>query len=163
MVRADTDPAFLADAMLRGLARWLRVGDYDTSDDHQEDDPDLVARARAEGRILLTRDRNLVAELQPARALLIEANKPLRQLRELVDQMDPPPPEALFQRCLRCNRVVRTATPTEVRDLTPESARNLPGPFTRCPQCGRVYWPGSHTRRMRALLVETLPEWATLL
>ena len=156
----DTEPAFLADAMLHGLARWLRVAGFDTSTDRQQDDPELVTRARAEGRILLTRDQALVQDLRPDRVLLISAGKPLRQLRELVDRLQPPAPSALFQRCLRCNTPVRVASRREVETLFPEPARSMPGPFHSCPECGRLYWPGSHTRRMRALLTETIPEWA---
>lgn len=155
----DTEPAFLADAMLRGLARWLRVAGFDTAGDEGRDDPELVEHARREERILLTRDQALVTDLLPDRCLLIESNKPLQQLRELVDVLELPAPRALFQRCLRCNVPVRKASRMEVDTLFPEPARSMPGPFHRCPECGRVYWPGSHTRRMRALLVETLPEW----
>lgn len=155
----DTEPAFLADAMLHGLARWLRVAGFDTTDDRQQTDPELVERARAERRILLTRDQALMDDLQPQRAVLIRASKPLWQLRELVEHLEPPVPSALFQRCLRCNVPVREATATEVQTLFPEPARSMPGPFHRCPECARVYWPGSHTRRMTLLLKQTLPEW----
>lgn len=157
---ADTEPAFLADAMLRGLARWLRVAGFDTTGDRQQDDPELVRRARTEGRILLTRDRVLVQDLYPERVVLLDADKPLRQLRELVDQLPLPAPEALFRRCLRCNTPVRAAAAADVAALIPEPAHALPGPFHQCPECGRVYWPGSHTRRMRALLTGAIPEWA---
>ncbi|MFC7553294.1 Mut7-C RNAse domain-containing protein [Pseudoroseomonas wenyumeiae] len=37
----------------------------------------------------------------------------------------------------------------------PPRARLLPGPFRACPCCGRVYWPGSHVRRME----ERLRRW----
>jgi hypothetical protein len=156
---AETEPAFLADAMLQGLARWLRVAGFDTTEDRQQDDPELVQRARIEGRVLLTRDRALVQDLHPERVVLIESNKPLRQLRELVDGLALPPPKALFQRCLRCNVRVRAATQWEIESLFPREARNRPGPFHRCPECGRVYWPGTHTRRMEGLLQQTIPEW----
>jgi len=29
----------------------------------------------------------------------------------------------------------------------------------RCPDCGRLYWEGSHVRRMRAALEHVLPGW----
>jgi len=31
-------------------------------------------------------------------------------------------------------------------------AREVPGPLRRCPACERVYWRGSHARRMEAAL-----------
>jgi hypothetical protein len=59
---------FSADVMLGRLARWLRVLGHDTAYETDVDDPDLVARADAEGRVLLTRDRHLVTHLRPARS-----------------------------------------------------------------------------------------------
>jgi uncharacterized protein with PIN domain len=50
---------FLADAMLGRLAKWLRILGYDTAYFSQIEDSDLVRIARAEGRMLLTRDREL--------------------------------------------------------------------------------------------------------
>lgn len=152
-------PRFLADAMLHGLARWLRVLGYDTSLYPGYDDPALVDIARQEDRILLTRDHGLVEELKPPRYLFIETDKPLRQLREVIDACALTRPDELFTRCLVCNTPVRDATGAEKRTLFPDSARELPGPFRRCPNCGRAYWPGTHTRRMRELLAKALPGW----
>ena len=39
-------------------------------------------------------------------------------------------------------------TPEEIAELVRPRSRDLPGPVRRCPDCGRVYWPGSHARRM---------------
>ncbi|HKI05656.1 MAG TPA: Mut7-C RNAse domain-containing protein [Thermoanaerobaculia bacterium] len=49
----------LADAMLGALARWLRVLGLDVSYDPDLDDAELVDKAVAEGRTILTRDRRL--------------------------------------------------------------------------------------------------------
>ena len=51
---------FLCDEMLRGLARWLRAAGYDTAvAEVGERDGALLARAVAEGRLLVTRDREM--------------------------------------------------------------------------------------------------------
>ena len=52
--------AFLADAMLGGLARWLRILGLDTYYDPNLDDPEVVERAVTEDRLILTRDAKLV-------------------------------------------------------------------------------------------------------
>lgn len=153
------EPRFLADAMLGRLARWLRTLGLDTGYDPAIHDPELVALAAAEGRVLLTRDRHLVAHLRPERALLIQADAPLAQLRQVMDACGLQAPARLFSRCLVCNTPLRPATPDEAAALVPEASRGLPGPVQRCPGCGRVYWHGSHTRRMRDALVRTFPEW----
>ena len=147
--------------MLGRLARWLRTLGFDTLYDPAVHDPQLVALANAEGRLLLTRDRLLVEHLQPERALLITEDAPLNQLRQVVDGCGLSPPEALFSRCVVCNGVLRPATPDEAATLVPEASRGLPGAVTRCPGCGRVYWEGSHTRRMRDQLSRALPGWVS--
>jgi uncharacterized protein len=145
--------------MLGRLARWLRVLGLDTTYDPALSDTELVRWAHTEARILLTRDRPLVAELQPRRALLIVSDAPLEQLREVVRATSLSPPTELFHRCLVCNAVLRPATAVEVAKLVPALARALPGPVRRCPSCHRMYWPGSHARRMRAALARALPQW----
>ena len=51
--------AFIADAMLGRLARWLRMLGYDTAYEKAISDQALIERALAEGRWVLTRDRYL--------------------------------------------------------------------------------------------------------
>ena len=53
----ETVLRLLADGMLGRLARWLRLLGYDTAYENDADDLYLARRARAEDRILLTRDR----------------------------------------------------------------------------------------------------------
>jgi hypothetical protein len=154
-----TETRFLADAMLGRLARWLQALGFDTTYDPAVHDPELVALAAAEGRVLLTRDRHLVDHLRPERAVLVTDDDPLAQLRQVVAACALRPPARLFSRCLVCNGQLRDATPDEAATLVPEASRGLPGPVRRCPGCGRVYWQGSHARRMRETLADALPGW----
>src|SRR5437660_4124162 len=55
----DAVPQFACDAMLGGLARWLRAAGYDASWQAGIDDRDLVRLARAEGRTLLSSDTHV--------------------------------------------------------------------------------------------------------
>jgi uncharacterized protein len=68
-------------------------------------------------------------------------------------------PRALFTRCLLCNAALRVLDRAEAQPLLPEGVRDLPGPVRRCPECGRLYWDGSHVRRMRAAIERVLPGW----
>jgi hypothetical protein len=131
----------------------------DTAYDPAVHDSGLVSWARAEERILLTRDRTLVAELRPVRGLLVAADTPLLQLREVVAGVGLAPPVELFTRCLVCNAELHPASAEDIDTRIPAASRQLPGPVRHCPACGRVYWPGSHARRMRAALARTFPEW----
>ncbi len=145
--------------MLGRLARWLRVLGYDTLYDPTAPDPELAARAGVEGRVLLTRDRALLRELRPERALEIRSDAPLEQLRQVVDALGIQPPTELFTRCLVCNQPLVEVPEAERAAVVPERSRGLPGPVRRCPGCRRVFWPGSHARRMRRALERAFPEW----
>lgn len=152
-------PRFLADAMLARLARWLRVLNYDTRHDPTIHDPELVQLADEEDRWLLTRDRALVKELRPTKSVLITRDDPLHQLTEVVDRCELCRPDRLFLRCLVCNTPLREATNREINDQLPPSAENYPDTRLYCPQCHRLYWPGSHTQRMTRTLKRALPDW----
>jgi uncharacterized protein len=145
--------------MLGRLARWLRVLGADAAYDATSPDASLVRRAREESRVLLTRDRTLVKELRPPRVVLVTSDEPLAQLRQVVAEARLAPPRELFTRCLVCNEPLRDVDPLDAAELVPERARGLPGPVRRCLRCERVYWPGSHARRMRAALERALPGW----
>lgn len=145
--------------MLGRLARWLRVLGYDTSYDMELPDAVLVQLAQAEGRILLTRDRHLLRELRPARAHEVRHDDPLQQLRDVVTALELAPPPELFTRCMLCNAPLRVLPAAEALPLLPEGVRGLAGGVRQCPACGRLYWEGSHVRRMRAALERVLPGW----
>ena len=152
-------PRFLADAMLGRLARWLRVLGYDTSYDALLPDAALVALAGREGRVLLTRDRHLLRELRPPLALEVRSDDPLAQLRDVIGALALAPPLELFTRCLVCNTLLDEVPAEAAAAVVPPESRGLPGPVRRCPECDRVYWPGSHVRRMRHALDGALPGW----
>jgi uncharacterized protein with PIN domain len=145
--------------MLGRLARWLRVLGFDTAYDPSLDDTALVRLSDAEDRVLLTRDRHLLRELHPRRAIEVTNDIPLQQLAALVASLDLSAPDELFTRCLLCNTPLDEVSPANARTVLPAAARELEGPFRRCPSCGRTYWPGSHVRRMKRALAAALPGW----
>lgn len=137
----------LADCMLGRLAKWLRLLGYDTAYDNGASDQELARRARAEGRVLLTRDRELAAR-RGLRTLLIESEMLEEQVREVRDALGPPPGSAL-SRCSVCNVVLESVSPVEIADRVPPYVLRTQTEFQRCPGCGKVYWPGTHLQAMR--------------
>jgi hypothetical protein len=143
----------LCDEMLKGVGRWLRAAGYDVAivDDGVADE-DLLARAAAENRLLLTCDRRLAERAALEGPMVVLGSEGVegaaRELRERlgIDWLHAP-----FTRCLLDNAALIPASADDVANL-PAAARAGDGPITRCPECQRVYWPGSHVRRMRAKL-----------
>lgn len=150
------EPRFLADAMLGGLARWLRLLGFDTLYDPSLADEEMVKRSLTQGRYILTRDRRLHEEWRIDGIVFVEEKRVEAQLRAVLarfhlrDRLRP------FTRCSRCNTPLEQfPLEREPDDLRPPARRN-PRSMARCPGCGRIYWEGSHTRRMRLFLAGLL-------
>ncbi len=139
----------IADAMLGALARWLRALDLDVAYDPALDDPDLVDRAVAEGRTILTRDRRLTERRLARNHLLIRSGVVDEQVRQVLTELGLHPDRAHFLgRCLRCNTPLEPVDAEAARTRVPPWVARSYDQFRACPGCGRVYWRGSHVERM---------------
>lgn len=157
-MKLDDEPRFLTDAMLGKLTRWLRVLGFDTTFNPAQHDRALVAIADDQHRTLLTRDRHLITFLQPERGLLIQVDRPLQQLRQVVEECTLSAPQELFTRCILCNTPLQKAPP-ELIERVPAEASGKPETVLFCCHCRKLYWHGSHTERMREQLRQALPGW----
>jgi uncharacterized protein len=155
----DTFPGtarLLCDEMLAGLAAMLRAAGHDAAlAAPGAPDAALVEACRVEGRVLISRDRRLV-QVVPG-AVLLPMDDAEGQARLLADRLGLDWGYAPFTRCMRDNALLRPMRPEEAERI-PARSRALPGPFRACPACGRLYWPGSHVRRME----ERLGRWRQL-
>jgi uncharacterized protein with PIN domain len=153
----ETPCSFLADCNVGRLARWLRVLGYDAAYEPKIADPELVARALAEGRVLLTRDADLtrrrVIVNGTLRTVLLTSDRVEDQLRQVIEEvglagagLD----ENGLTRCLECNVELQARRKEQVGHLLPPRVRATQRRFSQCPRCERVYWPGTHWHRMRA-------------
>ena len=150
-------PAFFADAMLGRLARWLRMLGYDTDYEKVISDETLIARVLTEHRWLLTRDCYLVQRkvLRGHHSLIVSDHlqDQLRQLRsELHLELDLG--ERTASRCASCNNILIVIPHEETTLTVPAYVASLHTHFVQCPNCGRIYWPGTHWTHMLARLHE---------
>ena len=132
----------LLDVMLGKLATLLRMCGYDAAyalDREIEADDEILALTEREGRLLITRDRELAARAE--QSILLESKDVDDQLRELGEaglklSLDEP------SRCAICNDSLEPVTTGEE---TPEYAPDLDEqPVWRCPDCDQYFWRGSH-------------------
>ncbi|MBN1881833.1 MAG: hypothetical protein JW885_06630 [Deltaproteobacteria bacterium] len=131
------------------LAKWLRIMGYDslypvilndiddtsvTVDDLS--DPDeriyIVRRHTFRGRPVVFLDQNLWEDQLRLLNLLL----PIYENR------------CSFTRCIDCNRPVETVNRDDVADLVPEYVSGVHTEFTRCPECKKILWPGTHRDNM---------------
>lgn len=144
---------FLTDRMLGPLCRYLRFMGYDTlsanshSPGSNREDTELLALSRKERRVLLTRDRELASRAGTA-GVLVRSEELDEQVRQLAG-LRLIRPALKLTRCSRCNAVLAPATEEDIKaaDYAPEKKAGLA--FFSCPACNRIYWYGSHARRLQ--------------
>jgi uncharacterized protein with PIN domain len=142
--------------MLGRLAKWLRLLGYDTTYYSAASDPELARRARAEGRVLLTRDHEL-ASRRGLQTLFITSEVLEEQVQQVIEFVGPPP-RPPHSRCSVCNPTLDPVEPAEIADRVPPYVLRTQTDFRRCPGCSRVYWPGTHRQGMAQLLESIDPQ-----
>lgn len=155
---------FVADAHFGGLARLLRMAGFDTLYDNACDDAGIEAIAVRDGRIVLTRDRELLKRRAITHGCYVRGLSSREQLREVFDRLDLAASARPFTLCMHCNAPLREADKAEVLDRLPPKVRERHRRFTTCDVCRRVFWQGTHWQRMRSLIqdlsVEPQPQCA---
>ena len=142
------DIHFLADSMLGTLAKWLRILGYDTVHDTRLDDNELVRLARAEERILLTRDTALL-QRKGLQCLFVASEILQEQLTQVLRTFGLHADNA-FSRCPACNTPLEDVSKYEAWGQVPPFVFQTQESFRLCPVCSRFYWRGTHWQRMRA-------------
>jgi uncharacterized protein with PIN domain len=144
------EPRFVADAHLGKLAGYLRLLGFDTHHHNDLGDRVLAGLAEQEGRILLSRDRDLLMHRAVRQGCYLRPDDPQMQLRYLVrrlrlcDWIEP------FSRCMVCNGTLSAVDKAAVIDQLPPAVAEHQQDFWRCDGCGRLYWQGSHWRALAA-------------
>jgi len=146
---------FVADGHLGKLVRDLRLLGVDVVYDPPADDRQLVSIASDEHRALLTRDRRLLMHAIVRHGYYLRSQDPLEQTLEVLRRFDLGSALAPFTRCLRCNALLESVDKAQVVDRLEPLTKKYYEKFRRCPQCGQVYWSGSHFDKLRAR-VETV-------
>jgi uncharacterized protein with PIN domain len=147
---------FIADAHLGGLARLLRLTGFDTLYDNHYDDAEIVVIAAREGRIVLTRDRELLKRRELTHGCFVHAIKPEQQAVELFQRLDLARSARPFSLCLECNAPLHPIDKAEVAHRLPADVRARQARFSTCDRCQRVFWEGSHWQRMQAIVTRLL-------
>ncbi|MGR8940247.1 MAG: Mut7-C RNAse domain-containing protein [Gammaproteobacteria bacterium] len=140
---------FVVDVNLGKLARLLRLFGFDTLFANSFSDKEIAAISVAEKRIILTRDRRLLYAKVITHGYWVRAVAPLRQLAEIVERFDLANLLRPFSRCTACNALIEAVDKQDVLHLLEPKTRLYYERFYRCPNCGKVYWEGSHIDHIR--------------
>jgi uncharacterized protein with PIN domain len=146
---------FIVDRMLGKLAKQLRMLGYDTLYYRGEDVYPLIRLGRQEGRVILTRNTKLIPRRPEDMIFRITEDHPQFQLKELIQKANIKMDEGkVFSRCLLCNTLLDSISRKEVEGKVPDFIFHHQEEFFRCPQCQRIYWPGSHQENMKKRIKE---------
>lgn len=140
---------FVADHMLGRLANWLRLLGFDVLYPRNLEDEELIKIANEQNRILLTRDRKLAGNnVFVVRSLFID-----KQLEQIVKELELKIENEL-SRCSVCNAEIVEESKARVKGLVPERIYKEQEQFWKCTNCNRIYWHGSHWKKIMKKIEE---------
>ncbi|MEM2412421.1 MAG: Mut7-C RNAse domain-containing protein [Candidatus Bathyarchaeia archaeon] len=151
---------FIADGMLGKLTRWLRMLGHNVKYSNKLDDAQLIAIAKKEQRILLTRDLELYqqAAAKGIQAFYVNGQTEAENLAKIAQKfgisLDV---DMKRSRCPKCNAQVKPIPKEKVAGRVEETTYAHYNEFWECPKCGQIYWQGAHWTRIRKTL-ETAKE-----
>lgn len=137
---------FLCDQMLGTLAKWLRFFGFDTFyADAEIDDDALLDIAKREGRVIVTRDKQLITmgnkrDLQVVEITSTDLDEQLHYVLRNVEIDE----TTVLSRCSLCNTVLDEIEKSNVKNKVPEKVFENNEKFWFCPKCDKIYWMGSH-------------------
>jgi len=149
-------PAFFCDAMLGGLARWLRAAGYDAEFEYGIDDALLIERAREDGRVILSSDgplfeRNVIKDAHVRALYVPQQLSKLQQLQFVLGELRL---SILPARCMACGGELAEVPKHAVMGEVPPLAYRSCERFWRCGRCGKLLWHGTHWQKITRRLAE---------
>ena len=151
----------MVDINVGRLAKWLRAMGYDTIFPKENGDNELVRIALRENRVLVTRDAGIalrqVVRLGQMSVALIEKDDLRSQLKQLVQDLELDLSGG-FSLYVCCNEPLHSIDKQDVVDLLPPYVLLTQPKFFECPECRRVYWPGTHWANMKSELSQVSQE-----
>ncbi|MGE5285412.1 MAG: Mut7-C RNAse domain-containing protein [Actinomycetota bacterium] len=139
------DVRFIADVMLGKLATWMRLLGCDVEYFPKISDEDLAERAFRTGRVILTRDAELIRRRHARdNHFFVRGDGYRDQLRQVATRFSIEPLGRILTRCLRCNEPLSGIDKSAVRERVPPYVYETQHDFKTCDRCGRIYWRGTH-------------------
>jgi uncharacterized protein with PIN domain len=139
---------FIADSHLGKLARDLRLLGFSVLYRNEFPDSLIVRMAARQRRIVLTRDKGILKQKVLHWGYWVRSCHHDRQVREIIKRYDLLKHLSPFSRCVECNGLIEAVAKARVEDQLPPLTRRYYRNFFRCRKCRRIYWKGSHYRRL---------------
>lgn len=145
-------PKFVLDTGLHSLCKALRMLGFDSLYRGNLASAAAIRQAIEEQRIWIRDDADLPNLQYGIRYFVVQSIGVPGQLKELDEQYSLRTCAHPFSLCLICNQGLSEIPRSEASDRVPVRVFATFERFYSCPECGRVYWPGSHFERMKKVL-----------
>ena len=140
---------FLITFELGRLAKWLRILGFDAVYLKPVKKSKIIVEALKENRIILTRNNKIKTQVNSG-VICIKSDLVFEQLQEVVNKLNLQiDKDNLFSRCLICNVRLELVDKEKIKSEVPAYVYRKHSEFRKCPNCQRVYWPGSHWRKVK--------------
>lgn len=146
------EPKFILDVHLGKLVKYLRMAGFDCLYDVSLVDKQIIDISILHQRIILTRDKGILKNGRVTHGMFVRATTPTQQFREVISRLQLERFVKPFTRCTACNEPISQVEKKEISDQLLPLTRKHYTEFFRCTGCNKIYWEGSHYKRMKQLM-----------
>jgi len=139
---------FVVDVNLGKLAHKLRLLGFDTCFRNDLQDDEIVRIASKAKRIILTRDKGILKRNEVKHGYFLRNDDPEKQVSEVVERLQLQQLFRPLSRCSNCNGLIEDVEKQSVMNLIESDTYEYYDEFWRCVECGKVYWKGSHFKKI---------------
>jgi uncharacterized protein with PIN domain len=140
---------FILDVHLGKLARLLRMLGFDSLYRNDYADPELVAIALNEKRVILTKDRGILKIKSVTHGYCVRSSTPNQQIFEILNRFDLYSQIHPFFRCMDCNGVISPVNKKDIQERLEKKTRQYYNEFSICSKCEKLFWKGTHYNKMK--------------
>ena len=150
------DTAFVLDVHLGKLAKLLRMLGFDALNPHDYKDVEIIQLSIKEHRVILTRDCGILKHKSVTHGYWVRSTDPMEQVQKVLRRFDLFSQVQPFARCIRCNGTIDRIDKSAIVSQLPLRTASYYDEFSKCSNCDRIYWKGSHYDRMKEKIARIL-------
>ncbi|HVN49135.1 MAG TPA: Mut7-C RNAse domain-containing protein [Bacteroidota bacterium] len=151
-------PKFVLDVHLGKLANHLRMLGFDTLYRNDYTDDLLCQISLREHRTLLSKDRSLIETKSLTHAYFVKNKNPRLQLLEVLNRFQLLSLASPFTRCIECNTILQPIEMKQILFRLPAPVKEWCTEYQWCSVCDRIYWKGTHFKKMQEFIL-SLPKF----
>ncbi len=142
------NPAFIVDVHLGKLAKYLRFLGFDTLYKNNIEDSEIIRISLNDNRIIITRNSGILKNTAVTHGYFVRSQNPKEQIAEVIRRFSLESLINPFTRCSDCNgKIIEITKDSVISKLKPQTKKYYSN-FYQCAICRKVYWKGTHYKRL---------------